>query len=125
LMRCFERMIRRAALPVRSTQGFNPKPRLVFALSLGLGIAGCQEVVELELDRDIDPGVLFDRLAVQAPVGLTILSVTRIDPRAQAVVKGARYRIEIPPDRLASVNELVEKVIAAPHSWIDRVRPRE
>src|ERR1700756_418971 len=34
LMRSFERMLRRAGLPFRSTSGFNPKPRLIFALSL-------------------------------------------------------------------------------------------
>ena len=32
LMRVFERMLRRADLPFHSTSGFNPKPRLVFAL---------------------------------------------------------------------------------------------
>ena len=31
LLRCFERMLRRAALPVHNTQGFHPHPRLVFA----------------------------------------------------------------------------------------------
>src|SRR5439155_20976241 len=48
LMRCFERMLRRAGLPYRSTAGFNPKPRLVFASALPLGVVGCEEVVELE-----------------------------------------------------------------------------
>ena len=52
LLRTFERMLRRAAIPFHSTQGFNPKPRLVFALSLALGIIGHEEVVELELDED-------------------------------------------------------------------------
>ena len=52
LMRCFERMLRRAQLPFHSTEGFNPKPRLIFALSLGLGIVGSEEVVELELDEE-------------------------------------------------------------------------
>src|SRR5207247_8049527 len=55
LMRCFERMLRRAQLPFHSTEGFNPKPRLVFALSLGLGIVGCDEIVELELDEELPP----------------------------------------------------------------------
>ena len=45
LMDCVERMLRRAALPYRSTQGFHPKPRMVFALSLALGIVGCAEVL--------------------------------------------------------------------------------
>ena len=30
LMHCFERMLRRAELPFHSSEGFNPKPRMVF-----------------------------------------------------------------------------------------------
>src|SRR6266478_5197236 len=63
LMNCFERMLRRAALPFHSTEGFNPRPRLVFALSLALGIAGREEVADLELDGTIDPDEIRDRLA--------------------------------------------------------------
>src|SRR5208337_354493 len=44
LMHVFERMFRRAALPFHPTEGFNPKPRMAFALSLALGIVGCEEV---------------------------------------------------------------------------------
>src|SRR5438270_5642800 len=54
LMRCFERMLRRAALPMRNTSGFHPKPRLVFALSLPLGVIGRDEVAELELEQDFN-----------------------------------------------------------------------
>src|SRR5438552_15734366 len=78
LLRSFERMLRRAALPFHSTSGFNPKPRLVFALSLPLGVVGCEEVVELELDAELLPEELHQRLAQQAPAGLDILSVRRI-----------------------------------------------
>jgi hypothetical protein len=51
LMHCFERMFRRAKLPVPSTQGFNPRPRLWFAQSLALGVIGLNEVLELELNE--------------------------------------------------------------------------
>ena len=40
LLRTFERMLRRANLPYHRTQGFHPHPRLVFALSLPLGVIG-------------------------------------------------------------------------------------
>ena len=40
LMRCLERMLRRADLPFKSTAGFHPGPRVVFALSLPLGVVG-------------------------------------------------------------------------------------
>src|SRR6516225_7516035 len=80
LMRTFERMLRRADLPFRRTQGFHPKPRLVFALSLPLGVVGRDEVVELELDQELPPEEIHDRLARQAPAGLSVTSVRRIDP---------------------------------------------
>src|SRR5579859_4762447 len=40
LLRTFERMLRRSGLPFRSSQGFHPHPRIVFALSLPLGVIG-------------------------------------------------------------------------------------
>src|ERR1700724_1844693 len=77
LMRCFERMLRRAALPFHSTAGFNPKPRLVFAMPLALGISGTREIAELELDQELPAGEIQQRLTEQAPAGLEILAVER------------------------------------------------
>src|SRR5438477_854091 len=101
LMRCFERMLRRAALPFHSTRGFNPRPRLVFALSLPLGVVGCEEVVELELDEVLPAYEVRERLARQTPPGLEILSARRIDVRAGAHVRGLCYRVAVPPGRAA------------------------
>src|SRR5216684_1767669 len=67
LMRCFERMLRRAALPFHSTAGFNPKPRLIFAMPLPLGISGSQEIVELELDQEMPLEEVHAALVRQAP----------------------------------------------------------
>ena len=71
LMRTFERMLRRAALPIRRTQGFHPHPRLIFALSLPLGVVGCAEVVELELDEVLAVEEIRARLMSQALRKLT------------------------------------------------------
>src|SRR5215468_2804957 len=101
LMRCFERMLRRAALPFHSTEGFNPKPRLVFALTLPLGVVGCEEVVELELDAELPLEELHTRLAQQAPAGLEILRVQRIDRKTAGHVQQVTYRVAVPPERAA------------------------
>src|SRR5262249_34432884 len=95
LMRSFERMLRRAALPYRRTQGFHPKPRLVFALSLPRGVVGREEVVELDLEEILAPQAIHDRLASQAPVGLEITSVRRIDPRTTAHPSVICYRVAL------------------------------
>ena len=62
LMRAFERMLRRASLPFRSTEGFHPQPRLIFALSLPLGVSGLAEVLEIEWTESIEPDAALSRL---------------------------------------------------------------
>jgi radical SAM-linked protein len=124
LMRCFERMLRRAGLPFHSSQGHNPKPRVVFALSLGLGIAGDQEVVELELDVALPPEEIAERLARQAPSGLEIRSICRIDPRAGARVRRARYRLPLPERCREDVRRRAAEILAAPHCPVRRARPQ-
>src|SRR5215212_8143714 len=70
LMRCLERMLRRAAVPFKSTAGFHPSPRVVFALSLPLGVVGRDEVVEVELTEPRDADAVLAQLNAQAPAGL-------------------------------------------------------
>lgn len=124
LMRCFERMLRRAALPFHSTQGYNPKPRMVFALSLALGVVGCQEVVELELDEEVSGGDLERRLAEQAPAGLQILSVRQIDPKATAQVCRVCYRVALPAGaRPADLAQRIDCLLAADSLMVERTRP--
>src|SRR5262245_50718073 len=78
LMRTVERMLRRARMPFRSTSGFHPKPRIVFPLSLPLGVLGTHEAVELELTEELSPEDVLSRLAAHTPAGLDLLSIRRI-----------------------------------------------
>jgi radical SAM-linked protein len=123
LMRCFERMLRRAALPVRQSQGFHPKPRLIFALSLPLGVIGCEEVAELELDEILPPEEVRERLVRQAPAGMEILSLRRIDFKAGAQIHSLTYRMAIPADRVDEAARRAAELLAAAECLVDRTRP--
>jgi radical SAM-linked protein len=123
LMRCFERMLRRAALPFRTTAGFHPTPRLVFALSLPLGVVGHAEVAELELTEPVEPDEVRRRLAREAPAGLDILDVRRIDPRLTGRVRRTVYRLPLPPDRTAGLAGRCGELLAHDHLWFERRRP--
>jgi radical SAM-linked protein len=123
LMRCFERMLRRAALPFHATEGFNPRPRLVFALSLPLGIVGASEIVDLELDDAVSPEEVHQRLARQAPPGLEILSVRPLDRKARTCVVGASYRVPLDAARAGETAERASALMSSKECWIERTRP--
>jgi radical SAM-linked protein len=123
LMRTFERILRRADLPVHCTQGFHPKSRLVFALSLPLGVVGRDEVADLELSREISPEEVHTRLALQVPPGLEIISVRRIPLRGAVRVHGLSYALTVPEQLQASLRSRITQVLASASCWIDRTRP--
>lgn len=99
LMRTVERMIRRAELPMASSQGFNPRPKLVFAMALGLGIEGRREAMDLELNAPMSPREVQRRLAEQAPEGLDFFEAAAIPPRDPQRPIALRYEAPIPADR--------------------------
>jgi radical SAM-linked protein len=123
-LRYFERMIRRAQLPMRWTQGFNPHPRLVFALPLSLGIVGSNEVVELELEGEITPDEVQARLLAHSLPGIDILSVQAIDPKITAHVRRAGYRVPVPPHRRHGITERIQTLLDTDHYWVERTRPK-
>ncbi|MFO0842436.1 MAG: TIGR03936 family radical SAM-associated protein [Gemmataceae bacterium] len=123
LMRTFERMLRRSGLPFRRTQGFNPHPRLVFALSLPVGVVGRAEVAELELDEQLPPGEVHDRLAAQCPPGLAILSTERVSPRQTAHVTGFTYAIDVPSERRDAARGRLAEALALTEWRVARQKP--
>ena len=123
LMRTFERMLHRSALPFRRSQGFHPHPRLVFALSLPLGVIGRAEVVELELDQHLELDEIRDRLARQAPAGLEIFIIERIATNETAQVVGFTYGLVVPAGRIAATRAALDADPLATECWVERTRP--
>jgi radical SAM-linked protein len=123
LMRCLERMLRRAELPFKSTAGFHPTPRVVFALSLPLGVAGLDEVVEIEFTRTLDEAETLAALRAQAPTGLTFTRAAAVPMRATAMPRRVVYRVELPSDRADAVAEVCREVMGQDKLWVDRLKP--
>jgi len=124
LMRAFERMLRRAELPFRSTSGFHPKPRVVFALSLPLGVVGLDEAVELELTEEFSPDEVLARLRSQAPAGLEFVSARRIPPNATGQAVRAVYRLPVLPDRIADLADRCSALLARAEIAVQRTHPQ-
>lgn len=95
LMRMMMHALRRAHIPVKLTQGFNPHLRLVFSIPLPLGIASDCELLDMDLDRDMKPEEIRRNLAENIPMGIEIPEVYQPDSSLNDIAY-ARYRLEIP-----------------------------
>jgi len=114
LMRCLERLFRRAGLPLAMSEGFHPKPRMSFPSALAVGIEGLDEVMDLQLAESRTAEQLHAQLAPHAPPGLKFNSVEVLPPGAKkARLHGVRYRAPIPAERRTDVSERIARILAA------------
>jgi len=97
-IRALPRVMRRAGLMPYYTEGFHPKPVMEFSPPLPLGMPGYDEVVEIALIDDLDPGDLMGRLNAAAPEGLRFIGAERRVPGARRLsreLNAAEYLVRI------------------------------
>ena len=62
LVRTMHKVIVRADLPLWYTEGFNPKPKMIFAAPLSIGTESVAEFMDLRLTERMDPEEIMERL---------------------------------------------------------------
>ncbi len=76
LMRLFQRAFKRAGLPLKHTQGYNPRPSVSIALPLSLGVESRCELLDFDLDGDpVSNEDILVRLNDALVQGVNVLSV--------------------------------------------------
>jgi radical SAM-linked protein len=78
MAKTWERILRRAQLPLEYTQGFNPRPRMQFAAALAVGLTSESEYLDAWLTTRLDdqpPEAWIARLAATSPVGIPLYSL--------------------------------------------------
>jgi radical SAM-linked protein len=96
LARTWERIFRRAGLPLAYSQGFNPRPRFQIAAALPVGVTGHTELLDLWLTECLSPEVALARLRPMLPSGLDVSDVHEVELRApslQSQMRSADYRV--------------------------------
>jgi len=124
LIRLFERALRRAELPVRMTEGFNPHPKFAILSALPLGLEGDEEALEVHFDRPIPATEALERLARQLPPGISAHSASPIEPGAALVVVRSRYRVVL-PEGVELREADVDAFLARSHSVVERRNGRK
>lgn len=85
LMRLFKRAFKRADIPVKYSEGFNPHPQFSLATALALGVSSDGEYLDVELDSNMEPEEFKQRLNKILPNGIKILKVVSSDDKDSIV----------------------------------------
>lgn len=102
LTRTWERVLRRAGIPVAYSQGFHPHPKMVIAAALPLGCTGEAEVLDIILSEPMPPRRMLRGLVGCMPDGLAAVDVIPVYASAPALptlVQGADYESLIETDQ--------------------------
>ena len=118
LTRAWERVFRRAGLPLAYSQGYNPRPRFQIAAALPVGVSGSAEVLDVWLDEALEPEEVGQRLRPSLPAGLEVSGVSEVDLRAPALqsqMQAADYRATVAgPEPAEAIRARIETLLAAP-----------
>lgn len=99
--RIWERALRRAQIPLASTEGFTPRPKISFGLALPTGAESIAEYTDLELRRGvaaeaIDLPNFSTRLSEALPHGFDVLAVEVLTEKVlslQEAVTSCRWEL--------------------------------
>jgi len=121
LHRTWERSFRRAELPLAYSQGYNPRPRLNLASALPLGCTSSAEIIDAWLEKDMDPGIIWQSLEKAVPPGIELLRIEKVDlsqPALQRMLEASDYiirflepvqNLDVKISRLLSETELIRR----------------
>ncbi|MBE6648558.1 MAG: DUF2344 domain-containing protein [Ruminococcaceae bacterium] len=94
LMRAVTRALLRSELPIVYTEGFNPHPKLVFALPLSIYQESEYEIFDIAVEDGVSYETVFEKLKTVFPVGFEIFKVA--PPVEKLKNLGfAKYHIEL------------------------------
>jgi radical SAM-linked protein len=97
LQRAWERLLRRAGIPIAYSSGFHPHPRIQIGAALPLGAVGGNELVDIEIRQACDPEETARALNDRTPPGMRIVRVEALaegSPGLEKLIVAGDYSAE-------------------------------
>jgi radical SAM-linked protein len=112
----WERAFRRGEIPVATSEGFNPRPKLVFAAPLQLGVLAEHELADIYLSEKVTAPDLRERLKAGLPRGYTVVDLYDVWVNAPAIapqLAAADYRLTLLNVEQSRLDGAVARLLAA------------
>jgi len=97
LVRTVTKAIKRARIPVRYSEGFNPHPRLSFATAMSIGLESDYEFMDIRIDKNVDLAAARDALRQSLTEECFVREVYFPETKFTDILYSS-YRIEIVTD---------------------------
>ena len=78
VMRFFQKLMRRADIPIAFTGGYSPHMIMSFASPLGIGLTSDGEYMDIELTAPIDSAQAVERMNAECVEGIEVVSLKQI-----------------------------------------------
>ena len=115
LMRCFQRAVRKSALPVWYTEGFNSHLYITFASPLSLGFESICEAADIRLSGDEPEQYMAERINSGLPFGVEVMSAGRAVMKPGEIAF-SRYIIELGGEPASELAAAIEQTLLDPPS---------
>ncbi len=115
LHRTWERIFRRAGLPLAYSQGFHPQPRINLASALPLGFTSQAEVADVWLEEALSLEQVTEALKPALPPGISLIEVQEADahaPSLQTQVVASEYVVTL-LDPVENLDERLGEILKA------------
>lgn len=119
LIRCLQRAICRANIPVAYSNGFHPHMQMSFASTLSLGFTSTGEILDLTVTEPLPPEEILARLNAALPQGIRM-------EEAGAPVSACRelafadYLVEIPCTAPVALLASFDSLLAQPEILVEK-----
>jgi radical SAM-linked protein len=97
LFRAWERLLRRAQVPLAYSTGFHPHPKIQIGAALPLGVKGDNELVDIETAEECGADALAHQIADSVPPGLSdirVIALAADSPGLEKLVVAGDYSAE-------------------------------
>ena len=125
MVRMFSRACARAGLPVRYSEGFNPRMRLMLPLPRPVGQSSDVERLIVELDEPIAAEELLERLGHQVPAGVTLRKAAALAATESCTPIRVRYRTRLIHLDVEAISLRARSLLDSGSIRITRVRHKD
>ncbi len=105
-LRTVNRIFKRADLPLKFSNGFNPHTVMTIGLPLSVGTTSDSDVLDIEFIKDVDTDILIEKLNKNAPNGIVFTRIVKNEGLKPLFnIDSALYTASFTTDKNVDFNE--------------------